>query len=76
MFAYHQLNKKRIDAGTSNNLAILTVVGRIAKTAYEQGATLEEVQAICGAAFGDWDETQNLKDAQRALQTNEGARGY
>ncbi len=64
MFTYHQLSEKRGYTGGSKNTAIFTVVGRIAKTAYEQGATLEEVQAICGAAFGDWNEAQNLKASQ------------
>lgn len=60
MFTVNQLSENRGYADASNKTAILKEVGRIASLAYEQGATLAEVNAICGAAFGDWDEAQNL----------------
>jgi len=76
MLAYHQLSEKRGYASPLDKSTLLTQVGRIASTAYEQGASLEEVRAICGAAFGDWSEAQHLKASQEAPQTNESARDY
>lgn len=40
---------------------ILHELGRIVRSAYEQGVTLEEANAICGAAYGDWREEQDAR---------------
>ena len=36
---------------------VLLELGRVVRKAYEQGVTLDEAYAICGAAYGDWRET-------------------
>ena len=40
---------------------ILLELGRVAARAYEQGVTLEEAYAICGAAYGDWREAYEAR---------------
>ena len=40
---------------------ILLELGRVVRSAYEQGVTLEEAYAICGAAFGDWREAHESR---------------
>ena len=45
-----------------NKNVLLNEVGRVVTFAYEQGVTLEEVKAICGAAYGDWQEARDLNE--------------
>ena len=40
---------------------ILLELGRSVYRAYEQGVTLEEAYAICGAAYGDWREAYEAR---------------
>ena len=43
---------------------ILCELGRVARSAYEQGVTLEEAYAICGAAYGDWREADEVRSQE------------
>ena len=76
MFDFNQLSENRGYAGTVNKTALLKEVGRIACLAYEQGATLDEVRAICGAAFGDWYEAQTLNGSEESFLTREDSKVY
>lgn len=40
---------------------VLYELGRVVRSAYEQGVTLEEAYAICGAAYGDWREAHEVQ---------------
>ncbi len=44
---------------------ILHELGRIVRSAYEQGVSLEEAYAICGAAYGDWRETSEARTPRK-----------
>jgi len=72
MINFCQVNDNSDYAGVLNKTTVLNEVGRIATLAYEHGATFEEVKAICGAAFGDWDETQNINGHHQSLLFQDG----
>jgi len=55
-----QIHDKRSERPTHFSKApSLHELGRIVRSAYGQGVTLEEAYAICGATYGDWRETRN-----------------
>ena len=76
MFTFYQISDKRGYAVALSKTALLHEVGRLAMLAYEMGATLEEVKAICGAAYGDWDETQHQNVSQELLFPKESVGEY
>ena len=73
---FYQVNDNSDYAGVLNKTAVLNEVGRIVTLAYENGATLEEVRAICGAAYGDWDESQNLGEIEEPFFSKERVKDF
>jgi len=56
---FHNQTSER--SGHFAKAPILHELGRVVRSAYEQGVTLEEAYAICGAAYGDWRETSEAR---------------
>jgi hypothetical protein len=76
MFTFHQISDKRGYAVALSKTALLHEMGRLATLAYDLGASFEEVKAICGAAYGDWDEAQHLNASQELLLPKVSVREY
>ena len=57
-----QLHDDTIESsGSFAKASILHELGRFMLRAYDQGVTLEEAHAICGAAYGDWREAYDVR---------------
>ena len=76
MFNFYQVHDPSDFSSIPNKTALLYELGRVVTSAYEQGITLEEVKAICGAAYGDWEEAQNVKEPKELFLTEDRVKGY
>ena len=56
-----RIDKESLQISSFSKAPILHELGRFMRSAYDQGVTLEEAYAICGAAYGDWREAQEFR---------------